>query len=156
MTDARFERLFDAHADQVRRYIARRHVGNDVDDLTADVFTLAWEKLATIPEEFELPWLYKTAWYVLTNEHRKVHAIVTDDVPDSPEPDIADSVIEDARLKDCWLQLPGKDREVLRLAAWEGLSGRALAEVLGLSEGGASAALSRARGRLTALWVSAE
>ena len=152
MADERFEALFQDNADLVRRYIARRHVGNDVDDLTADVFTLAWEKLDSLPPGFELAWLYRTAWNILSNEHRKVRPIATETVPDTPEPDFADDVIDDVRLKQCWQQLSGKDREVLRLSAWEGLTGRELAHALGLSEGGASAALFRARGRLTELW----
>ncbi len=40
----------------------------------------------------------------------------------------------------------------LRLA-WEGLTGEALAEVLGVSRGGADAALSRARARLREIWA---
>lgn len=156
MSDERFERLFAAHADSVRRYIARRHVGDDVDDLTADVFTIAWEKLATIPSDYELPWLYRTAWNVVANEHRRVRPIAMDVPPDDVEPDLADDVIDDMQLKACWTALSGRDREVLRLAAWEGLNGRELASVLGMSEGGASAALSRARARLHDLWVGDE
>ncbi|MEI6882422.1 MAG: sigma factor-like helix-turn-helix DNA-binding protein, partial [Bacteroidota bacterium] len=44
------------------------------------------------------------------------------------------------------------DREVLRLVAWEGLSGKELATTLGISEGGAGAALSRARANLRKAW----
>jgi DNA-directed RNA polymerase specialized sigma24 family protein len=40
----------------------------------------------------------------------------------------------------------------LRLVAWEGLSGKELASVLGISEGGAGAALSRARANLRKAW----
>jgi RNA polymerase sigma-70 factor (ECF subfamily) len=38
------------------------------------------------------------------------------------------------------------------LAAWEGLNGKELAQALGISEGGAGAALSRARANLRKAW----
>ena len=152
MSHDKFEAMFTENADLVRRYIARRHIGDDVDDLAAEVFTIAWQRYATIPQGSELPWLYRTAWNVLSNAHRKVVPIVTDTVPDSAETDTADIVVADVRLRWCWERLEPRDREVLRLVAWEGLSGRELAEVLDISEGGASAALSRARARLRELW----
>ena len=97
MSHEKFEALFMQNADLVRRYIARRHVGDDVDDLAAEVFTIAWQRYATIPLDAELPWLYRTAWNVLANAHRKVVPIVTDSVPDTAETDTADIVVADAR-----------------------------------------------------------
>jgi len=46
-----------------------------------------------------------------------------------------------------------RDRQILLLNAWEGLDGAALAGVLGISRGGADAALSRARSRLREAWA---
>jgi len=43
---------------------------------------------------------------------------------------------------------------VLLLTAWEGLAGDDLALVLGVSRGGADAALSRARSRLREAWAA--
>ena len=48
--------------------------------------------------------------------------------------------------------LSARDRQILLLSAWEGLDGNQLAAVLGISRGGADAALSRARARLRDLW----
>ncbi len=146
----RLTRLFDEHAAAVRRYIRRRHAGEDTDDLVSEVFVIAWRKLDEIPTEAELPWLYRTAWNVLANQHRKPLAVVVAEVPERADAtDVADRVIEDLALAAAWTQLSGRDREVLRLAAWEGLDGPALAEALGIGVGGAAAALSRARQRLT-------
>lgn len=152
MPHTRFDELFDRHALEVSRYIARRHIGDDVEDLTADVFTIAWQKIAQIPAGFELPWLYRTAWNVLANAHRKEFEIPAEFDLSEIEDDIADIVIENSSMEAIWLQLPARDREILRLVAWDGLDGAQLAHALGISEGGAAAALSRARKSLRTLW----
>ena len=71
MTDLDFDQLYDRHVLEVYRYISRRHIGNDAQDLTGDVFLIAFQKLNSIPAGSELPWLYRTAWNVLANAHRK-------------------------------------------------------------------------------------
>ena len=147
-----FEELFERHALDVYRYIARRHIGNDSQDLTSDVFVIALQKAESIPSGSELPWLYRTAWNVLANAHRKNDPITVDFDLTEIEPDCADVVITNDQLNRSWQKLPQKDREVLRLAAWEGLSGKELAMTLGISEGGAGAALSRARANLRKAW----
>jgi RNA polymerase sigma-70 factor (ECF subfamily) len=147
-----FEELFERHALDVYRYISRRHIGNDSQDLTSDVFVIALQKAESIPSGSELPWLYRTAWNVLANAHRKNDPITVDFDLTEIEPDCADVVITNDQLNRSWQKLPQKDREVLRLAAWEGLSGKELAMTLGISEGGAGAALSRARANLRKVW----
>lgn len=152
MPHKKFDELFDRHALDVSRYIARRHIGDDVEDLTADVFTIAWQKLDEIPSGFELPWLYRTAWNVLANAHRKADPIPVDFDLSEISDDVADVVVENSLVEAVWLQLPTRDREVLRLVAWDGLNGAQLAHALGITEGGAGAALSRARKSLRDLW----
>ena len=152
MTDLDFDQLYDRHVLEVYRYIARRHIGNDAQDLTGDVFLIAFQKLNSIPAGSELPWLYRTAWNVLANAHRKNDPIPANFDLTEIEPDCADVVITNDQLNRSWQKLPQKDREVLRLVAWEGLSGKELATTLGISEGGAGAALSRARANLRKAW----
>lgn len=152
MTDLDFDQLYHLHALEVYRYIARRHIGNDSQDLTGDVFLIAFQKLNSIPAGSELPWLYRTAWNVLANAHRKNEPIPANFDLTEIEPDCADVVITNDQLNRSWQKLPQKDREILRLAAWEGLSGKELAATLGISEGGAGAALSRARANLRKAW----
>lgn len=152
MTDLDFDQLYDRHVLEVYRYIARRHIGNDAQDLTGDVFLIAFQKLNSIPAGSELPWLYRTAWNVLANAHRKNDPIPANFDLTEIEPDCADVVITNDQLNRSWQKLPQKDREILRLAAWEGLSGKELAATLGISEGGAGAALSRARANLRKAW----
>lgn len=150
------EEMVDAHAPDVRRYLYRRLTGSadpasTADDLTADVLVVAWRRRADIPDGAELPWLYAVARRVLANHRRRPQDVLVADLGEVDaidESDPAVIVTEDADLADAWRSLSSRDREVLRLVAWEGLNGAELAQALGISEGGAAAALSRARSRL--------
>lgn len=147
-----FEAFFDQYAQDVYRYVRRRSNHNDVDDVVSEVFVTAWRKYSEIPEEFALPWLYRTAWNTLANVHRKHVDVPFEELPEeSSDDDVADVVIADDLLRRAWRELSVKDREVLRLSLWEGLDGRELAQALGISVGGAGAALFRARERFSKL-----
>ena len=147
--------MVDAHAVDVRRYLYRRLVGAadpaaTADELTADVLVVAWRRRADIPAGAELPWLYAVARRVLANYRRRPQDVLIADLGDLDaidEADPAEIATDNAALADAWRSLSPRDREVLRLVAWEGLTGSQLATALGISEGGAAAALSRARSR---------
>ncbi|MHB1064414.1 MAG: RNA polymerase sigma factor [Georgenia sp.] len=150
--DAWFDTVFRAHATAVYRYLLRR-APTDAEDLAADVWATAWRRRADVPEGAELPWLYRTAAFVLANHRRKhtalpMAAVPTGSVGDDP----ADVVVADEEIRAALARLSARDRTVLLLHAWEGLSGAELAGVLGISRGGADAALSRARSRLVEAW----
>lgn len=147
--DAWFERLFSDHATAVHRYMARRVAPDDVQDLTADVLATAWRRREDVPEGAELPWLYRTAGYVVANHRRKGRPVPVADLPEEvDDTDPADLVVADEEVRAALSALSARDRRILLLHAWEGLDGAALAVVLGISRGGADAALSRARARL--------
>ena len=151
--DVWFDDLFRTHTTAVFRYFARRAPLDDADDLTADVFATAWRRREVIPSGAELPWLYQTAGYILANHRRKGRPEPVADVPeeiDSDDP--ADLAVNDDELKLVLAQLSARDRRILLLHAWEGLDGDELAVALGISRGGADAALSRARARLRLAW----
>lgn len=151
-----FEEFFDQFAPDVYRYVRRRSHQNDVDDVVAEVFMTAWRRYSEISQDFALPWLYRTAWNVLANLNRKHVDVPFDELPDEPSgDDVSDTVIADEQLRRAWLSLSVKDQEVLRLSLWEGLDGRELAHALGISVGGAGAALFRARERFSKLMVEA-
>jgi RNA polymerase sigma-70 factor (ECF subfamily) len=147
--------MVDAHASAVRRYLYRRLIGSadpasTADDLTADVLVVAWRRRDDVPEGAELPWLYAVARRVLANYRRSPREVLVADLGELDaidEADPAEIVSDDAALAAAWRSLSPRDREVLRLVAWEGLNGAQLATALGISEGGAAAALSRARSR---------
>ena len=156
MGQVSLDAIFEEHALPVRRYLYRRLTNvpdpaSTADDLTADVFLIAWQKRADIPAEEPLPWLYAVARRVLANSRRRrVDLPVADlgELDTIDEADPGELVTEDAALAAVWGRLTPRDREVLRLSAWEGLSGESLARALGIGSGGAHAALSRARTRL--------
>ena len=147
--------MVNAHARDVRRYLYRRLTGAPdpaatADELTADVLVVAWRRRSDIPPGAELPWLYAVARRVLANHRRRPQDVLVADLgalDAIDESDPAVIVSEDTALADAWRSLSPRDREVLRLVAWEGLTGAQLAAALGISEGGAAAALSRARSR---------
>ncbi|MFI2102952.1 sigma-70 family RNA polymerase sigma factor [Isoptericola sp. NPDC019693] len=152
-----FDELFAQHAGAVHRYLVRRLPagGAEAEDLAADVLATAWRRRADVPRGAELPWLYRTAGFVLANHRRKARptpVAVVPEVPDDVDP--AAVAVDDDRVCTVLGRLSSRDRQVLLLVAWDGLGGDALAQVLGISRGGADAALSRARARLRAAWDS--
>lgn len=152
-----FEGVFRRHASAVHRYLARRAHGGEVDDLTAEVFATAWRRRADVPDDHELAWLYRTAGFLLANHRRRSRPVLVEQMP--VEVDHADPehlVVVDDEVRGMLGRLSSRDRQVLVLHAWEGLSGAELGAVLGISRGGAEAALSRARARLRELWAAGD
>ncbi|GAA3923769.1 RNA polymerase sigma factor [Microbacterium invictum] len=128
----------------------------DADDLTAEVFTTAWRRRDDLPRGAELPWLYKTAGFVLANHRRRAATLPLHALPPLTTPDHAEQAARSDELARALGRLSARDREVLMLHAWDGLDGNELATVLGVSRSGAQAALSRARARLRVVWAAAD
>nr|WP_239069259.1 sigma-70 family RNA polymerase sigma factor [Cellulomonas phragmiteti] len=144
------------HATAVHRYVVRRVARDDAEDLTADVLTVAWRRRDDVPAGAELPWLYRTAGYVVANHRRKSRPVPVADVPEETDADDpALRAVRDETVRTVLAGLSARDREVLLLHAWEGLAGEGLAAALGIGRGGADAALSRARARLRAAFDDA-
>lgn len=146
-----FRRLWAEHHRHVLAYALRRTGQRaDAEDAVSATFTVAWRRFADRPAaEFELPWLYAIAARVLANQRRSLRRLVAlrSRLRELPEPaanersDLPEVV---AALK----QLRQDDQEILRLAAWEGLTGAELAVALDCSENAAAIRLHRARKRL--------
>ena len=151
-----FTAVVHEHSTALVRYFARRGPRQDAEDLAAEVFAIAWRRRADVPTEAVLPWLYRTAGFVLANHRRKHIDLPVETVPESGEARVADdpelSALFDAELRGALASVGERDRRILLLHAWEGLDGAELAEVLGISRSGADAALSRARKRLRDAW----
>ena len=154
--DAWFDDLFRAHGAALVRYFLRRGAGDDAQDLAADVLVTAWRRREDVPEGAELPWLYRTAGYVLANHRRKGRPMPVAEVPEViDDTDPADLALADDQVRRALAALSPRDRQVLLLHAWDGIGGDDLAAILGIGRGGADAALSRARARLRAAWPGA-
>lgn len=147
-----FERVFAEHSTAIVRFLYRRGAYGDAEDLAAEVFTLMWKKKTEVPDGAELPWLYKTAGLTLANWYRKKKSLPMGDNQETLDStdfsDPAQLVVEDQGMRAALLSLSERDRKILLAVAWEGLSGDALVQYLGVSRSAADAALSRARKRL--------
>ncbi len=158
--DEWFEGIFSSHSTAVYRFFVRRADRDDAQDLTADVFATAWRRRGQLPRGAELPWLYKTAGFILTNHRRKMRPTpITGPALFDVESEALTSAqwpIDSEDIRVVLESLTAKDQQILLLSAWDGLGGAELAEVLGISRGGADAALSRARSRLREAWALAD
>jgi RNA polymerase sigma-70 factor (ECF subfamily) len=147
--EERFRALFARHYPAVYRYTGRRLGREEAADAAAEAFTVAWRKIAHIPAEPEtLPWLYGVARRVVANAERgrrrreRLAARAAGDARD------AESPADPAGVLSALAGLRPDDREVLRLAAWEGLDPREMGLVLRCSPNAAAIRLHRARRRL--------
>ncbi len=157
-TTERFQEVYATHARAVLGYALRRADPEDAADVVAETFLVALRRPGELPPEpGTLPWLYGVARRVLANQRRGTarrsdlgarlrHDLVAA-APATPDPADVVAVEEDARR--LLAGLHDRDREILELAAWEGLEPREIAEVLGLTPNAARLRLSRARAALS-------
>ena len=156
-TEAWFDRLCEEHHRHVLAYCARRTAPADADDAASEVFTVAWRRRDDVPGgEQALPWLYGVARNVLSHQHRSTQrfrrlttrvAGVQDPLPPTPDAVVVERE-EYTQVRDAVDQLRTGDREVLLLAAWEGLSHSQIAEILDISQAAVDKRLTRAKQRL--------
>ena len=117
----RFEQIYEEHREAVRAFVRRRAPESVVEDVLSETFLVCWRKLDRVPDE-PLPWLYAVARKTLANQRRRlareqrVGAVDPAAAVAEPEP-VGDSILAAA-----FAALSERDREVLRLIAWEGLS----------------------------------
>jgi RNA polymerase sigma-70 factor (ECF subfamily) len=148
--------LFYDHARRVRGYVRHHHPRVDADDVVSETFVIAFRRLGEIKEGSEAAWLIGVARNVVRNTSRSarrrqqfVDALVNTRPRVSSDLADNDLLTEDVEsLRSAFGALSGDDQEVLLLAAWEDLTGRDLALVLGTTAERASDRLYRARRRL--------
>jgi RNA polymerase sigma-70 factor (ECF subfamily) len=153
--EAQFDVCFRAHYAAVLAYALRR-LGErgTAEDVAAQTFAVAWRRLNTLPAD-PLPWLFGIARHVIQNEARSARrrsrllARITSQHPPAAELDPAASVPARSAILVAFGRLGEGQREVLRLAAWEGIDAGRAAAVLGCSRGAYALRLHRARRRLT-------
>lgn len=151
MESDEFSNLYRDHLLDITKFIARRVDTSQVEDLAADLFEVAWRKRNEIPRGYELPWLYKTARFLISNFRRKqagrAQQFFLLSEPDSA-PSAESIAIADLVLANAWRTLSEQQQEVLALSAWDGLSPNQIAAVLGISLNASNVRLSRARAAL--------
>lgn len=155
--EQRFRNLYRAHYRALHAFALRRCADPaDAHDLVADTFLVLWRRIDEAPEGDEaLLWLFGVARRVLANQRRsrtrreRLNARLRALPQDVPAVDTMAFARADAQAVLAALpHLSERDREVLLLAAWEGLSHSEIARVLGCSENAAMIRLHRARRRL--------
>lgn len=153
-----FALIFDRHAELVRRFVARRVTAEDVDDIVAEAFRIAFERRAAFGEHYPTAahWLLGVAGNVIRRRQRswtrhaaamrRVAGRATADLdPLLAVPQRVDASSPAAQLVDVLESLRPDDREVLLLVAWEQLSPTEIAAVLDIPAATVRTRLHRAR-----------
>jgi RNA polymerase sigma-70 factor, ECF subfamily len=150
----RFDALFASYDSDIVAYCGwRAGSASDAQDAVAEVFLTAWRRLDQVPEgDAARVWLYATARRVIANQRRSNRrraalqerlALEAASVPQESSPSDREETLVHAALR----RLGPRDREVLLLAEWEGLSTSEIAAVLGCLTVTARGRLHRARRR---------
>ena len=144
--ETRFREVF-CHLGAVTAY-ARRRGSRDPDGIAAEAMTIAWRRLADVPADDPLPWLYATARNLVFAEARRAVPLALGGAEaehvDTPPIEL------DPGLDRALRGLSPLDREALLLVAWEDLTPKQAAKALGINPAAFRVRLLRARRRLRA------
>jgi RNA polymerase sigma factor (sigma-70 family) len=155
----RFDGLFASYNSDIVAYCGwRADLASDAQDAAAEVFLTAWRRLDELPEgDAARVWLYATARRVTANQRRSsrrrvaLYERLALDAPSIPQqPPSSDR--EETLVHEALGCLGPRDREVLLLSEWEGLSPAQIAGVLGCLAMTARGRLHRARRRFRAVF----
>ena len=138
--------LHTQHSARVYRYVACRISDRHrAEELTADVFRIAWEK--ELAEPPGIGWLLATARNVLGNEYkgRRRRQELVERLKDEVRHQVPEPNDERAAVAEVLVRLRERDREVLMLSYWDELTTAELALTLGCSPSAAAVRLHRAR-----------
>ena len=150
----RFDALFASHGSDIVAYCGWRAASaTDAQDVVAEVFLTAWRRLDDVPEgDAARIWLYATARRVIANQRRsnRRRAALQERLSREARPASEEPSPELDAVHEALARLGPRDREVLLLAEWEGLSPAQIASVLGCLTVTARGRLHRARRRFRA------
>lgn len=142
-------RLYERYAGAVHRYALRRSDRETADEITAQVFMVAWRRRSALPED-ALPWLYGVARRTLAQQRRgaaRRERLGTRLRGEAIE-ETAGPVLHDGVLAGALRRLSEGDREALLLRYWEELEPAQIAQAMGCSRATMAVRLHRARLRL--------
>ncbi|WP_051265770.1 RNA polymerase sigma factor [Nakamurella lactea] len=155
---AAFAAVYRRHSSQVfTHFLQRGVVRADAEDLTAEVFAIAWRRRSVIephPTAGLLPWLLGTANNLIKDSRRSIirarralaRVELPGDVPDIAE-ELAASAEDRARIRmltDVLADLTTAEQEVIQFCVLRGLSANVVAGVTGEPAGTVRSRLSRA------------
>jgi len=149
----RFERIFREHFRPVLRFAAARIDPERAKDVAAETFLVAWRRLDEVPDE-PRPWLFGVARRVIAGQLRsqtRREALATRLQVGDPgvrAVDPAAALADRDEALAAFAMLGERDREVLRLVAWDGLTPAEAAEALDVTRIAFAVRLHRARRRL--------
>jgi RNA polymerase sigma-70 factor (ECF subfamily) len=163
-SEAAFGDLFDRHYSSVYNYCFRR-IGDwsAAEDLMSATFLEAWRKkeLIRLSGDSLRPWLLGVATNLIRNHrraNRRLDAALKRVTPESSHDGLADDVAERVdderrmrRLLELVSRMSEREREVIALVLWSGLTYEEAAVALDIAVGTVKSRLSRARRRLMEL-----
>jgi RNA polymerase sigma-70 factor (ECF subfamily) len=146
----RFRRVVVENIPAITAYLRRRlHplAQVDLDDIVEETLIVAWRRFDRCPEAAERPWLIGIARNVMRNAkrgfwRRAAFEATLSWLPEVKSPE--DVVVSTSLIREALDQLAPIEREALLLKAWDGLSSREIAVVLGLTPKAAESRVSRA------------
>ncbi|MFI6499141.1 RNA polymerase sigma factor [Nonomuraea typhae] len=155
-----FAGVFDAHFDEIHRYVAQRLGVDAAEDVVSDAFLIAFRKRAQFdPARAAVrTWLYGIATNLI-GKHRRQEARMLRALgrhgPEPDQPGHEDRVVVQVSAEGLRRDLAGalagleqRDRDVVQLIALAGLSHEEVAEALGIPNGTVRSRLNRARKKL--------
>ncbi|MEU7893771.1 RNA polymerase sigma factor [Nonomuraea sp. NPDC049152] len=151
MTDERerFTTIYDECRQRVWAYVVARAGRQVADEVVSETFAIAWRKLDQLPGN-ALPYLLGIARNVLRDNIRDEikREGLNHELREWVSGDVADQVAERLGVLKAMARLTQDERELLVLVAWQGLSTRDAAKVVGCSVPAFKVRLHRARKRL--------
>ena len=158
--EADWEAIYADHLPRIYNYFRFRLASEaDIEDLTARTFEKAWSARARYRRDLAgfSTWLYRIARNVCIDHLRSRHGhapletaleVVADRTPERDAEERSDL----ARLAALTASLPDRERELIALRYGSGLSNRAIAPLVGLSESNVGTILHRTVQALRSQW----
>lgn len=153
----RFTALFDAHFGDIWRYARRRTESADAaDDVTAQVFAVAWRRRNDLPTADARLWLFGVARNVVANERRSSTRLLRLRAKLAQQPlpvagsDNGPAAAGSGSPVLSLAILNPLEREAVELRYWDELSVADIAVLLGCSPNAVSMRLHKARKKLAA------
>jgi RNA polymerase sigma-70 factor (ECF subfamily) len=142
-------RLYERYAEAVHRYALRRSDRETAEEITAQVFMVAWRRRSALPED-PLPWLYGVARRALAEQRRGAarRKRLRERLRGEAADETRGPLLLDEGLAGALRGLSPGDREALLLRYWEELEPAQIAQVMGCSRATMAVRLHRARLRL--------